>query len=80
MAKGRVSQGEMEWMSILSVLIPAIVFVASLIYVAFYAIGYTLFQQIVIVVIALVVIGVAEALLWMIWAGGKGLMHWPQPK
>jgi len=80
MAKGTVSQCEMVWMSVIAVLIPAVLLVGSLIYVAFYANGYSLFQKIVIVIVALIVVGVAEALLWMIWAGRKGLMHWPQPK
>jgi hypothetical protein len=77
MPKRTVSQGEMVGMAIAAVLIPAIILVASLIYVAFYASGYSLFQKIVIVLIALIVIGVAEALLWMAWAGSKGFMRWP---
>lgn len=79
-AKPVVDQGEMVGMSIIAILIPAIILVLTLIYVAFYANGYTLFQKIVIVIIALVVVGVAEALLWTVWAGRKGLMNWPQPK
>jgi hypothetical protein len=80
MAKGTVSQGEMVWMSIVAILIPAILLVAALIYVAFYANGYSLFQKVVIVIVALIVVGVAEALLWMVWAARKGLMRWPQSK
>lgn len=80
MAKGKVSQGEIVWMSVVAILIPAILLIGTLIYVAFYSNGYSLFQKIVIVIIALIVIGVAEAVLWMVWAGRKGLMAWPQPK
>jgi hypothetical protein len=80
MPKGNASQGEMMWMSVVSVLIPAIFLVCSLVYVAFYADGYSLFQKIVIVVVALIVVGAAEALLWMVWAGRKGLLCWPQSK
>jgi len=67
-------------MSVLSVLMPAAILVAALVYVAFYAGGYDVFQKIVIVVIAFIVVGVAEALLWMAWAGSKGMMAWQQPK
>jgi len=80
MAKGTVSQGEMVWMSVVAMLIPAVLLIGSLIYVAFYATGYSLFQKIVIVIVALIAVGVAEALLWMVWAGRKGLMRWPQSK
>ena len=80
MPKERVSQGEMVWMSIIAVLIPAVLLVLTLIYVAFYAIGYTLFQKIVVVIVALIVACVAEAVIWMAWSGKKGLMEWPQSK
>ncbi len=80
MAKRTVSQDEMLWMTVVAILIPAILLIGSLIYVAFYADGYSLFQKIVIVIVALIVVGVAEALLWMIWAGKRNMMCWPQPK
>ena len=80
MAKGTISQSEMVWMSALALLIPVIILIGSLIYVAFYANGYSLFQKIVLLLVALIVVGAAEGLLWMIWAGRKGLMRWPQPK
>ena len=67
-------------MFIVSVLVPAIILICSLVYVAFYTSGYSLFQKIVIVIVALIVVGVAEALLWMVWVGKKGMMYWPQPK
>ncbi len=78
--KAAVSRGEILWMSVISILIPAMLLIGSLIYVAFYAAGYGIFQKIVIIIVAFIVIGVAEALLWMIWAGRKGLMSWSQPK
>ena len=77
MAKKGVSQGEMTGMIVLSVLIPAILLIGSLIYVAFYASGYSLFQKIIIVIIALIVICVAESLVWMIWASKNGFMQFP---
>lgn len=80
MTKGTVSQGEMILMSIAAMLIPVVLLVGSLIYAAFYANGYTLFQKIVVVMIALILVGVAEALLWMVWSVKKGLMRWPKPK
>ena len=80
MANVKMSQREMVWMSAVSVLIPAILLILALVYVAFYASGYSLFQKVIIVIIALIVIAVAEALVWMGWAGRKGMMCWPQPK
>lgn len=80
MARANTIQEEMVGMTIASVLIPAILIIISLIYVAFYANGYSLFQKIVIIIIALIVVGAAEALLWMAWAGRRGLIHWQQPK
>lgn len=68
------------WMSVLSVLIPAVILIAALVYVAFYAGGYSVFQKIVVVVIAFIAVMVAEALLWMGWAGRKGMMTWQRPK
>ena len=50
-------------MMVASVLIPAILLVGSLVWVAFYASGYSLFQKVVIVIIAMIVICVAESLL-----------------
>jgi membrane protein YdbS with pleckstrin-like domain len=80
MAKAKTDRREMMWLSVISVLIPAILIVGALVYVAFCANGYSLFQKIVVVVIALIVAGVAEALIWMVWAAGKGLMNFQQCK
>jgi hypothetical protein len=80
MAKGRVSQGELMLMSALSVLIPAMLLVGALTFIAFYANGYSLFQKLVLLLVALIVVGVLEALLWLVWAGKKGLLGWPRPK
>jgi divalent metal cation (Fe/Co/Zn/Cd) transporter len=70
----------MVWMSALSVLVPAVVLIAALVYVAFYSTGYTLFQKVVVVIVAFVIVAAAESLMWMAWAGRKGLMAWPQRK
>lgn len=81
MAKAKIiGQGEMVWMSVLSMLIPAVLIIGALVYVAFYANGYDIFQKLVIIAIALIVIGVAEGVIWMVWAAGKGMMSWPQQK
>lgn len=80
MAKTDPSQDEIVCMSIISTLIPAVLLIGALVYVAFYATGYSIFQKVVIVIIAMIVVGVAEALLWMVWAGKKGMMSWPQRK
>ena len=74
MPKPKVSSGEMVRMTIVSVLIPSILLIVALVWVAFYSTGYSLFQKIVIAVIALIVIGAAEAVLWMVWTGKKGMM------
>ena len=80
MAKGKVSQSEMIWMTVIAILIPSILLIGALVYVAFYAGGFSLFQKLVIALIALIIVCVAESILWMIWAGKKGLMNWPQSK
>jgi hypothetical protein len=80
MPKENAMQKEMVCMSVLSILIPAVLLIGALVYVAFCATGYSIFQKVVIVIIALIVVGVAEALLWMVWAGKRGLMKWPEPK
>jgi len=68
---------EMLGMIVASILIPAILLIGSLAYVAFYANGFNLFQKAVIVIIALVLVGAAEALLWMVWAAKSGQFQWP---
>jgi hypothetical protein len=74
MPKPKISSGEMVRMTVVSVLMPSILLIVALVWVAFYSMGYSLFQKIVIAVIALIVIGAAEAILWMVWAGKKGMM------
>lgn len=77
MAKKNMPQGGMTGIIAASVLLPALVLIGSLIYVAFYSSGYSLFQKIVIVIIALIVICAAESILWMAWASKKGFMQFP---
>lgn len=77
-SKEKVSPKEILWMAVISVLIPAVVLIASLIYVAFYAGGFSLFQKIVVVVVGFVIIGLLEALVWLVWAGRKGIVLWKQ--
>jgi len=43
--------------------------IAPLIYVAFYAIGFDLFQKVVVVIISFIVFVVLTAILWMSWPG-----------
>lgn len=76
MPKLHVSKNEIIWMSIASILIPAILLIGALTYVAFYSGGYSLFQKIVILVIALIVAVVLECIMWLCWAGKKGFMSW----
>ena len=80
MVKKPISQSEMLRVAIVAMLIPAVLLIGSLVYAAFYTKGYTLFQKITVVLVALVLVAVAEAILWMVWAGSRGIMRWPKPK
>jgi hypothetical protein len=74
MAKRAITQEGMVWRIILTILIPALLLIGAFVYVAFYANGYDLFQKIVIVVVALIASGAIISILWVTWAGGKGLI------
>ena len=66
----------MVGMMVASVLIPAILLVGSLVWIAFYASGYSLFQKIVIAVIAMIVICTPNRCSGWSWAGKKGMGYW----
>jgi hypothetical protein len=49
--------------------------VGSLIYVGFYTSGYSLFQRIVVVLVALILAIATIAIMWVSWAGRRGWIH-----
>ncbi len=49
--------------------------VGSLIYVGFYTSGYSLFQRIVVVLVALILAIATVAIMWVSWAGRRGWIH-----
>jgi uncharacterized membrane protein YdbT with pleckstrin-like domain len=55
--------------------------VGSLIYVGFYTNGYSLFQKIVVFLVALILAIATIAIMWVSWAGRKGWIHdrWGPP-
>ncbi len=64
----------MVWRVALTIGIVAAFLVGSLLYVGFYAEGYSLFQKIIVVVVALVVALAIIAIAWTTWAGKYGYM------
>ena len=80
MAKGMVLSNEMVMMVVISILIPTVLLIGSLLYVAFFATAFNLLQKIVVLLVALIVSLVAESLLWVICASKKGLMALKKPK
>ncbi len=58
-----------------TILILTAALVGSLIYVAFYAVNYTVFQKIVVVIVSFIVAMAAVAILWIVWAGRKGYIR-----
>jgi uncharacterized membrane protein YdbT with pleckstrin-like domain len=57
----------MMYGAILTVLIVAAALVGSLIYVAFYANGLSLFQSVVIIIVVLAIAFTLVSILWMVW-------------
>ena len=49
--------------------------VGSLIYVGFYAGSYTLFQKIIVVLVAFILATATVAIIWVSWAGRRGWMR-----
>lgn len=65
----------MVWRTVLTVLVLAGALVGSLWYVAFEAKGFTLFQQLVVVLIAFIVAIAVVSIVWITWAGRRGFMR-----
>ncbi len=64
------------WRIVFTILAGTAFLVGSLVYVAFYAIGYDLVQKIVVVLVALIVAAAAISIVWVTWAGRRGMMRW----
>ncbi len=80
MPKGNKSSGDVLRISIIAVLIPIVLLAGSLIYVELFARGYGIFQKIGIVLVALVFVGILEALLWVVLIAKRNLMLMKKPK
>ncbi len=61
---------------ILSILILAGFLVGSLIYVGFYAPSFNTLQQIISVLVAIIIAFTILAVVWVTWAGRRGMMGW----
>ena len=61
---------------VLSIITLAAFLVGSLIFVGFYTSGYDLFQKIVVVLVAMIIAFAALAIVWVTWAGRRGMMGW----
>ena len=75
---GKVSHIQSGLMArvVLSIITLAAFLAGSLIFVGFYTSGYDLFQKIVVVLVAMIVAFAALAILWVTWAGRRGIMGW----
>ena len=61
---------------ILSILILAGFLVGSLIYVGFYTDGFSTLQKIISVLVAMIIALTILAVVWVTWAGRRGMMGW----
>lgn len=55
-----------------SIIILAGFLVGSLIYIAFYTSGFSLFQKVVVFIVAFIIAVAAIAIMWVTWAGRRG--------
>ena len=65
----------MVWRVVLTIITLAAFLAGSLIYVAFYTGGFSLFQKIVVVLVALIIAGTIVSIAWVTWAGRRGILH-----
>ena len=64
----------MVWRIVLTIITMAGFLIGSLIYVAFYTSGFSLFQKIVVVLVALILAGTIVSIAWVTWAGRRGMI------
>lgn len=62
----------MRWRVLLSVLGPIAWLVFTLLYVGFWATGFSLFQDLVVVLVSILILGGVMAGIWITWAGRPG--------
>jgi len=74
----KVSQMQRGLMArvILSIIMLAAFLAGSLVFVGFYTSGYDLFQKIVVILVAMIIAFAALAIVWVTWAGRRGMMGW----
>lgn len=65
----------MVWRVVLTIVTLAAFLAGSLIYVAFYTGGFSLFQKIVVVLVALIIAGTIVSIAWVTWAGRRGMLR-----
>ncbi len=63
------------WRIVLTIITLSAFLVGSLVYVAFYTGGFTLFQKIVVVLVALIIAVTIVAVAWVSWAGRRGMIR-----
>ena len=62
------------WRIVATILVVVVFLIGSLLYVGFYASGFNLIQDIVIVLVALIVAWAVIAITWITWAHRRGFM------
>ncbi len=67
--------GGMVWRIVGTILVFTAFLVGSLVYVGFYTSGYSLFQKIVVVLVALILAIATVGIMWVSWAGRRGWIH-----
>ncbi len=68
------------WRIVLTILTVSAFLIGSLVYVAFYTAGFSLFQKLVVVLVALILAVTIVSLVWVTWAGRRGLIRsWWRP-
>lgn len=61
---------------ILSIITLSAFLIGSLIYVGFYTVGFSLGQRIIVVLVALILAFTALSVMWITWAGRRGMIGW----
>ncbi len=70
----RTAQG-LLWRIVFTIIVLSAFLVGSVVYVAFYAKGFNLFQQFAVFFVGFIVAVAVVAILWLTWAGRRGMMR-----
>ena len=65
----------MVWRIIVTIITLAAFLAGSLVYVAFYTSSFSLFQKIVVVLVALIISVTIVSIAWVTWAGRRGMIR-----